>query len=265
MLSEAFKWMTRVPAPIAAQRKISSLPSAHGYITHTFTGPQTRALRNFAKDAGVTLNDLLLRELFVAIAAWNREHGARGDRWLQINMPTSLRQGDDDEMPAADVIGYTFVARRTSDCQDSAALLASLAAETKAIRTWGLGMFFLDGLKHALRIPGALRFFARPGRCMATAVFSNLGDPQRRMNSKLPRTDGRLTAGNLVFQRLIGTPPLRSETRGAFLASMCGDELTLCALLDASAFDDAQARRFFDLWLQQISASSPPQPAGSLR
>jgi hypothetical protein len=78
------------------------------------------------------------------------------------------------------------------------------------------------------------------------------------MNSKLPRTNGRLTAGNLVFQRLVGTPPLRSETRGAFLASMCGDELTLCALLDANSVDPAEAQQFFDRWLRQVSAAIKP-------
>jgi hypothetical protein len=58
-----------------------------------------------------------------------------------------------------------------------------------------------------------------------------------------------------VFQRLVGTPPLRSGTRGAFLASMCGEELTLCALLDANHFGRGDAQAFFDHWLQQLTAT----------
>jgi hypothetical protein len=267
-LVEAGRWLTRYPAVIAAPKKPRPLTNSSfgGLLSHTFDAQQTRALRNAAREQNVTLNDLLLRDLFVAIERWNHAQDASGGGWLQINMPTSLRRGDDDEMPAANVIGYAFLARRAVDCADEKALLQGLAHDTKAIRVWGLGNLFLNGLHNAMRLPGMMNWFARPGRCMATAVFSNLGDPQRRMSARLPRTDGRLTAGELVLQRVIAAPPIRQGTRAAFLASTCGSELTLCASVDRKAFSGDQASELFATWLRRIeepiyaawTADSPP-------
>jgi hypothetical protein len=267
-LVEAGRWLTRYPAVIAASEQSPPVTNGSfgGLLSHTFDAQQTRALRNAAREQNVTLNDLLLRDLFVAIDRWNRAQDAGGRGWLQINMPTSLRRGDDDEMPAANVIGYAFLARRPADCADAESLLQGLARDTKAIRVWGLGNLFLNGLRNAMRLPGMMSWFARPGRCMATAVFSNLGDPQRRMSARLPRTDGRLTAGELVLQRVIAAPPIRQGTRAAFLASTCGSELTLCASVDRKAFSNPQAGELFATWLRRIQEpvaraapiSSPP-------
>jgi hypothetical protein len=233
-------------------------------LTHNFSEVETRELRNRAKAQQVTLNDLLLRDLFLALDHWNRQHGASDRGWLQINMPTSLRRGRiDDDMPAANVIGYAFLARRPRDCRAPETLLQGLASDTKAIRAWGLGNFFLDGVRKAARWLPLMRWFARPGRCLATAVFSNLGDPQRRMNARLPRSNGRLRAGELVMQRLTGVPPLRSGTRLSCLASTCGAELTLSLALDAHFFSPAEAQSFLAGWVQQINASPEPRATAS--
>ncbi len=258
LVREGSKWLLRRPVPLARthSKATGSAIALGGHLYHTFDATQSRALRQAAKHQGVTLNDLILRDLYLVLAAWNNQRQPRRQGWLIINMPTNLRKSGDDVMPTANIIGYAFVTKHMAACHDADALLASIAQDTKAIRNWGLGMLFLDGLKFANKIPGVLPFFIRASSCMATAVFSNVGDPQRRMNPRLPRTNGRINVGGMTLRRIVATPPLRPGTHAAFFASHCGDELTLCVAYDQFALHCEDGQQLLDALVARLQQST---------
>ena len=81
------------------------------------------------------MNDLLLRDLFLTMEQWNRPQPKFSRRpWLRIMMPTDLRSGEDYEMPAANLTGYTFLMRTIRDCASPSELLQSIRNETALIK-----------------------------------------------------------------------------------------------------------------------------------
>lgn len=241
----------QVTAP-APKRSLSSRSAFSEIVHETLSREETVQLRQTARQHQATVNDQLLSTLFETLNAWNRRNRSGDSPWLVITMPTNLRQAADNYLPATNVIGYGFITRPSEAMKDPQALLSGIAAETKAIRSQGLANYFLTGLRWARRIPGGLSFATRRSVCHATAVFSNLGDPQRRMNPRLPRQQGRIVIGDLVLQRVLAVPPLRPQTRAVFLASQSGNELTLCLSYDRHTLDSAAGRWLLSDWTERI-------------
>ena len=163
-------------------------------------------------------NDLLLRDLFLTLARWNDGVG-RSARWLRIMMPTDLREGQDIEMPAANLTSYIFLTRRASECRSPDSLLQTVRQDTTLVKNQRLGTVFMDTLYAASHVPGLLPFALRRNLCLATAVLSNSADPSRRFTPRFSRQAGLLVCGNLILEDISGVPPLRRKTRATFSIS----------------------------------------------
>jgi hypothetical protein len=259
-IRETVQWLTRTSASICAPRRDPApplpFPATHSF---TFNAAETAALRDAARSKNATLNDLMLHDLLSVMKQFDRRPGVplRNKDWLQINIPTSLRDARDQSMPAANVLGYAFLTRRVSDCRTGDALLRGIAEETAAIRKWNLGMFFIDGLATAQRYPLLLRFFTGSQRCFATTVFSNLGDVTRRFHARLPRVAGRIVAGKLTLERITGVPPLRPRTHLTMTAMFCSGEMTLTVRSNPEAFDAPATAEFLDRLIETLRARIP--------
>ncbi|MCR4413206.1 MAG: hypothetical protein NUV77_12370 [Thermoguttaceae bacterium] len=262
-LKEAAKWIGRPPTPLGLSRSEKANEptpplSYPGILFHTFSEAETRRMRAAARKRNATLNDLLLRDLFVTCSEWNQtEHPSRPGRWLRINMPQNLRERQHDRMPAANAMSQAFLTRRAADCTDPKALLEGLRRETEAIRRWRLGLYFLGGLSIAERIPGALRLgMALLGRrCHATTVLTNIGEFTRRFTARLPRRGGRIVAGDLILERLVGMPPLRPKTYAGFGAGTYAGELTVTVRGDFHRFRADRLERLLRLYVARLSAN----------
>lgn len=277
-LAEAGKWLLRRPVPLAVPSgpdrprwHPNSLASQEisypGIVAHTFDESQTRRLRMAAQRRGVSINDLLLRDLFLVCCQWNARHAPIAPtHWLRINMPQSLRQRQHERMPAANVMSQAFLTRQAGDCKDPERLLYGLRAETAAIKRWRLGLYFLGGLALADRLPGALRLGMGllGGTCHATTVLTNIGDVGRRFSARLPRQDGRVVAGNLVLESLVGMPPLRPGTRAGFGTGIYANELTVTVCGDFHALGPGELHRLLDLYVDRIRQSAEQDP-GAVR
>lgn len=215
-LREAAKWAVRRPTPLAVPSDEAAAPRLAG---HRFEEAQSRALRHRASQSGATLNDLLLRDLFLTLAQWNAEHApARSGRWWQINMPQNLREAGDEAMPAANKLGYVFLTRPGDALADAETLLQGLHAETELIKKWSAGLLFLSGLEWAWKIPGLCRAMLARRQCLATAVLSNLSDLARRLPGRFPQESGRLRLGNLWLEGGRMAPPTRPLTSATLAA-----------------------------------------------
>jgi hypothetical protein len=256
-VSEAVKWAARRPTPLA-------IPPGSDVATnrdapyrnvefHQFDEHESRALRQLAKGKGVTVNDLLLRDLFQTMRDWNEEYlPGKAGKWLQINMPQNLRQRGSEQMSAANKLGYAFLARRTRELDDAQALLDGIRWETGAVKQWSLGLFFISGLTWTLRIPGLCRWFVRSNRCFATALLSNLGEFDRWVSGVFPYDAGRLVLGNLRLETCRFVPPVRHLTHAAFVVATYAHRLGISLRCDPHRFPSGGVHDLLARYVQRI-------------
>jgi len=262
-LREAILWFWRRPAPLgvppSSRRATFTAIPFPGMLAHRFSRAETDRLRQVARHNKVSLNDLLTRDVFLAIRDWNARLGPQppGD-WLRVNMPVSLRSGIHEAMPATNVMSYTFLTRRVADCVDPEQMLRSIHWETEIIKRWNLGLYFIGGLSVAHKIPGLVRLFTNSRRCFCTAVHSHMGDLHRRFGVQFPEREGYLVIGNLMLQRLTATPPIRPNTRAAFFTSHFAGQLTAALRCDPHLFSLDDGQRLLDDYVRRLHTSAGP-------
>ena len=208
-----------------------------------------------ASHLGVTVNDLLLRDLFLTASQWIRcKEPSASNQWIRIAMPTALFGPSGASMPAANCLGFSFLTRRClSKSENSNEFLENIAKETSLIRKWQLGSVFVDVLRRASKIPGLLFAGTRLSTRFSTLVLSNLGNPIRRFRSRFPtQDDGKLVCGDLIVDRIVGVPPIRPGTRGALALFTYRNNLDITFHGDPHWFSRKDGEEFLFRYLEQI-------------
>ncbi len=227
----------------------------NGHITKAVSSEATLAMRKWTSAQKVTVNDVLLRDLFVTLHDWMSDQSIDiGSRYLRILMPQSLRGRGDAAMPTTNDIGFAFLARRGNLIQKPADLLESLAPETAAIRKDNLSRHFIGGLA-AVQSMGLLPWMLNGSSCFSTAVLTNFGNSWRRFQAKLPPADGGLTAGNLVYDGLTGTPPCRPNTAAAFCVCTSADQIFVSLKHDPFHYTLDESHELLSRYIDQITLS----------
>lgn len=264
-LREGWKVFSRRPLPLQAQRQLLARPRSARVNLLTTTLPEDVYLRYSAGATalGVTANDLMLRDMFVTVNAWNQQSGRRKRGWLRINVPTSLRGKRDNRMPATNVLGYALVTHHTQECDDPDRLLRTIAAETEAIRRWSLGALFVEALGIGNRLPGLLYTGTRLSRRFSTAVLSNLGDPVRRFRARFPRCGKEIRAGNLTIKSISGAPPIRPGTRAALVLTSYADRLVIGLNADPRWFSTDDATELLARYRRRLEQTAESSGAGT--
>ncbi len=210
---------------------------------------QHKKLRAIAGNYGGTLNDLLMTEMFRTIVRWNDTHGkSTGNPWLRIMMPFDLREQSDYHMPAANMTSYTFVTRRKSQCVDLKGLMTSVRDETLALKHQRAGTQFIDAIMAAAHAPYILTYLLRRKSCIATTCLSNIGDPSKRFTAELPRSKGRIVAGNLTLENVTGVPPLRHHTHATLAVFSYLRKLTISVRCDPFLFNAQDSIAFVSMF-----------------
>lgn len=247
-------WCGLLMRPAARVRATSTAQGAESqpaddFITARLTEQQTANLARSAKSRQVTVNDLMMAELFQVLAKWD---GDRGRRPYRVTVPANLRLPDDAEMPAADVLSFAFVERQSADLKHHDVLLRSIQQTMAAIKERRLGLQFIGGLQCAALWPGLMRWVLNRRLAFATAVFSNLGSIFE--TSRLPRRDGLICAGSAVVESFAVASPIRPDTRAAMVVFTYAGRLTLSLRCDPRHFDRASRAAFLDDLVQRLSA-----------
>ena len=94
--------------------------------------------------------------------------------------------------------------------------------------------------------------FMGANRCFATAVFSNLGDIARHFNAEFPLDDGRIVAGTLVLDEILGFPPIRPHTRAAFMVGRYAGRCRVCVRCDPTAFAAADVQELLASYVGRL-------------
>jgi hypothetical protein len=124
----------------------------------------------------------------------------------------------------------------------------------KQIKDWKLALYFLGGLGLAAGFPRLLRRVLGRRKAFATVVVSNLG--RIFSQSRLPRRDGKLVAGNLVLERFLGITPIRPLTRSAILLVEYAGELTVCVRCDPQQFEPEDVQEFLALYVRKLGETA---------
>ncbi|MCA9050248.1 MAG: hypothetical protein KDA89_16045 [Planctomycetaceae bacterium] len=219
----------------------------------------TRRLRTAARRANVTLNDILTRDLMKTMEEWNRESGgARRGRLICVLIPASLRGPADDQLPAANVIGYLLLRRRRKEMRDSRQLLTKLSEEMAEYLTAQYGWMFVQALHNVRRIPFLIALSARAlkYRCMSTAVLSHMGNRLNSVSSRF-RTDGEVIhVGNMTLGEIRCVPPMRYGTNAAAATYIVGGRLMINLRCDPATFGVQQTRQLLERFAARLRQSA---------
>lgn len=252
------QFFARTPVPLLPHRVAhdhdpppAGFPATRG---HTFSKAETAALHQTARRLGVTANDLLARDIFLALNEWRARHGGGDeDAWLRLMVPTDLRTPADRLLPAANVVGSIFLDRRGGDFSDPARLLAGIASELQDAKDNRLGLVFVYSLRALGLLPGALQHNARRDRCSVTSIFSNMGKVLRRL--PLPRDNGRHVVGNMTLERIEGVAPIRPYNCVTFLATEYAGRLTMTLHYDPRPIGAALADDLAATFARRVQAT----------
>lgn len=222
-------------------------------VSYKFNAEEHKQLRHAAGQQGVTLNDLLLAEMFHTMREWNLLHGGSNRGRLRIMMPSDMRTQEDFAMPAANMTSYNFITRPVRDCDDPASLVRSIRDETVRIKGDQRGKIFIDSYMIAKRVPGLMPFLLSGRRCLSTVTVSHMGDPTRRFLATFPRVGGKLVCGDVVLEDMVGVSPLRPQTRAAVSIVTLYRQLAINVRLDPHVMSVEDAQAFVGMYAERLA------------
>jgi hypothetical protein len=230
-------------------------PQLLDYPAHTFEADESNRLRDAARAAGATMNDLLLRDLLLTMQEWNATLDPRTDgRLLRVMIPMNLRIPADEAMPAANVVAMVNLDRWLRWYRNPSGLLRSISWETWFLQYFRFALAFIRCITLLEKIRGGLEYVTRTDRCYATTVLSNMG--RVLAQAPLPRHDGRLAAGGLLLVGVESAPPVRSfVATGLTCLYYCG-RLTLVQNYDRHCFTPQAADQLMSLTVRRILKSA---------
>jgi hypothetical protein len=238
-----------VQAGATADSEADQLDCLADMPAHTFEPEASRRLLAAAKTAGSTFNDLLLRDLYLALHAWNREQARQGGTLLRLMVPINLRAAADGTLPAANVVAMAHIDRRPH-WFSRRWLLRTIRWELAFIKRFRLSLAFHRAAALLVRTPWGLRLMTSSKRCFATAVLSNVG--RLFADTPLPRDGSRLLCGNLRLECVESAPPVRPRTPLAISTLWYADRLTVVFNYDRLALRQADAQTLLALYISQL-------------
>lgn len=218
------------------------------------TPHQTRQFFRRAQEQHVTVNDLLVQKLFLAMFDWRKKYAAlSGEPLLRISIPMNLRTEVHQGIPASNTVTMVFLDRKPRDGLEPEKLLAGIHQEMEWIKRTEQKHVLPLSLFLYQMLPGVMAWTLRKKRCRATAVLSNLG---RTLDAvPLPRNEeGKLKAGLAVLDSIDASPPLRPGTQVSFSALTYADCLRLILRYDSKMMPEKLAADLLQLLMEHIKA-----------
>jgi NRPS condensation-like uncharacterized protein len=257
-----YQLLFRFPTPLAPHVPLNTNIPAKDYLAFCadeLTQEETQNYFDRAKKCNVTINDLLIRDLFLTMGVWRKKWFVpQGNPWLRISMPMNLRTESLKNMPAANSVTMLFLDRKERDFSNPDRLLEKIHQETDWIKRTEQKHVLLLSLKIRNRLPGGIKYELMSPKCRATAVLSNLG----KIFESLPfmrRHDGRLFVGNAVLEEIDATPPIRSGTLISLSTLTYANRLRLILRYDAKNMTTEQAVDLLQIFFSFLK-SEPAVP-----
>lgn len=233
---------------------------------HRFSVDETEALRSAAREQGVTFNDLLLRDVFLAAQDWIDCHRTeQGDGPVRVMVPINLRTRLHADMPAANCVAMINVDRRVSRWKDPRRMLRVISWEMLLVKRLRLAVTMLRITQIVRRITGSLDSLLPTDRCLSSCVLTNLGRPLH--DSPLADAQGRIRAGDVELAEIEFLPPVRPLTSAAFSVASFAGRLTVSLLADERALGPGGSKELLALYARRLSQNddaSRPETSNGL-
>ncbi len=246
-----------VPLVAAPHCGRSSRPEAAGWpalVSHGLDAATTQTLLASAKQQGVSLNALLMRDLMLTLDDWNQIHSVdHSRRVLRIVVPVNLRDQPPREMPSFNAVSMAFVDRTPAQLDDVETLLKGIDAEMDETKTLRRGMALIPVLAAMGSIPQGLSLPFKMSFCLGTAVLSNLGNVFA--DTGLDEVDGKLAADNMRLESVELAPPVRIQTNISLAVMTYSGVLTICLCYDVNVLTTADAREILEAYSNRLCAS----------
>jgi hypothetical protein len=205
-----------------------------------FDAVETERLLFAARQQGVMGNDLLVRDIFLAIGNWIRRYAPVDNRdWLRFCVPVDIRMHEEFRDFKGNGASYIFLDRRLCDLNDPDRLLSGIHQEMEVVKGKRLDLTFIKGLRILSMFPGARKWILARKTCQATCVVTNLGRVLNR--HRLPRREGRIVLGEGVLENIEILAPLRPFTSVAFAIHYYARRLAITLHYDSRVLSKGQA------------------------
>jgi hypothetical protein len=198
---------------------------------------------------------------------WNRAFSTDFEsKDFCINLPLDLRQPENPGFSAANLVTCSLIRRSTDQISEPHELSNSLREQMMRIKHSRFNSPFMRTLFDApLDLNDAKTIFPT-NHCLATAVFSNTGDPTRRFLADLPRKKGIVHFGNLVLEDISGVSPLRYDTRLTVNVFTYRRNLKICMRFDPQYFSAEDGKAFLgyfvDCFQSGVENATLPERVG---
>lgn len=222
------------------------------YRSHSFEQADFRRIKSRTIQKHCTVNDILLRDLFLAIDAWNQEYGVKQSVCLQMGI--NLRTVADSRMPAAVHGSFCNIARSRQQMRDGWLLLDSIRRETTSIKENHLGYAVPVLAGMMAKIKGGMQLLLRMRKSQApsaTACVMNLGEVFRYSPFGKAH-EGYLHVGTLRILDVQHLPPIRPGLKVSFGLVTCQRRLTVTMHYDQTALSHEDARVIFEMVTDRV-------------
>lgn len=252
--TEPLKAKSAAPGLTTGRRTVDT-----GILSGVIEKPVFRKLREYAKDSGVMLNDILVRDLMQTLASYNDASGGKLSRGrICILVPTSLRGPGDDQLPATNVVSYVFLSRSRRELRSLPTTLKTLNDEMAFVHQVQGGWLFIEVLNVLARLPSILRWPVRRSRatCMSTSVLSHLGNLLNSIGGRLGTVNGLVRVGNVVMKSVECVPPLRRQTNAAVATYVFNGQLVVSMRTDPYTFNAAESQSLLQQFLERLKLTA---------
>ncbi len=262
-LASRWQWVrdlvdaSRPIAPVATAGKPPA-KQAHGlprYYSAEIHSSGLRQLRAKAIRHGGRMNDLMVSRLFTSIANWNEQNDVDSRHWLRITIPADLRNRKALQTPMANCLSYHLIDLPQTNCKSDRATFQQVGRLMQISRERNRPQQLLHKFR-LLQQLGAWNLYFNGTTCRSTAVLSNLGDPTRRFRHRFPREGGQIKIGNMSLTGFEGTTSLRPNTRLGIFFNTYGEKMVIQSRMDPRYFDELQATRFLQSYLNHLEVDS---------
>ena len=252
-----YKFFTMVPMTLFGKKKQpkTSQTDTLKVVRRTIPIAMLNKVKLSARNAGSTLNDVLLRDLFMTLGSWNHLAGARPfGRRITIAVPVCMRAKTFQMMPASNFVSMHVLHVPNRILPDSTKLLSHIHKVMKFVKSYEMGHTLVVFAMMAGNLPSGLINFFRLPLSRATAVLTNLGIPFQ--DSTLRTKDGRFGIQGITLTALETLPPIRDRTRIAVSINSYDGDLRMTMRYDENYYDEETAQMILDRYFDKIELTA---------
>ncbi len=205
-------------------------------------------IRLTSRSLQVTVNDLLMYELFHTLSTWNKSLGRLRNK-IRIALATSLRTEQDARQSCLNIVSMVFLHKSHKDIAGRN-LLTGIVNETRDIKQNRMGITLARFMGFCGKIPLAIKIFMDLPYCSATAVLTNLG--ANLSKSPLADASGKLAVGPLRLEEYELLPPVRPRTSASFAINYYAGRLSVSLRFDSTRLTRMTAISLLDRYCQRL-------------